>query len=98
MKALTARDLGDREGEQRQRGRVVDQALARQDRHHLLRQAEFAADRDGGDGVGRRHHGAEDEGRGERQGRHQPRGDTRDGECGDDDEPDAEAEDRPDVA
>ena len=93
-----ARDLGNGDREQRQRSRVVDEALPRQDRHHLLRQSEPAADGDGGDGVGRRHHRTENQRGTERQRRHDPRRRTGDGDGGDDDEPDAEAEDRPDVA
>ena len=96
---VAARDLGHRDGEQRQRRGVVDEALAGQDRHHAFGQAEFAAHRDGGDGVGRRDDRAEHQRRAERQRHdHQPRRHQRHGERGDDDQADAEAEDRPDVA
>jgi hypothetical protein len=96
---VAARDLGHRDGEQRQRGGVVDEALAGEDRHHLLGQPQLAAHRDGGDGVRRGDDRAQNQRRPERQRyHHEPGGHRRHGERGDHDQADAQTQDRPDVA
>ena len=96
---VAAGDVCHRDREQTQRSRIVDQALAGQDRHHPFGQAELAAHRDCGHRVRRGDDGAQHQCRGEGQrNHHQPGRHRSDGEGGDHHECDAEAEDRPDVA
>jgi hypothetical protein len=85
----------DEHPEQRQRRRVVDQALATEDRHHPARQVQPAADGQRGDGVRRRDHGAQHQARGQRQARDQPRGDDSDDDGGERHQAHGEQPDRP---
>ena len=88
----------DRDLVQGQRGAVVEQALAAQDRQHPAGQPEVAADRGGGDGVRRRDDGAEDERGPQRHRPDQPPGGDRDDGGGEQHQPDGQQRDRAQVA
>ena len=80
-----------------QRGRVVDQRLALDDRHDAARDAEAPGDRGRGDGVGGGDDRAEHERGGPRHAVDHRVGDHRDAAGGGEHEPDRERADRPDV-
>ena len=88
------RDRLHREGEQHERGRVVDDALAFDQRHHPARRAEPAHDRDRRGRVGRGENGAQGHRRAERQARDQPMREQADRGHGRHDEADRQDEDR----
>src|SRR5262249_36748198 len=88
---------GDGDPEQDQRRRIIDQALALEDRHDPPRQPDPPGDRGGGDRVRRRDHRAERERGGQRYPRHQQVDGEPDATGGEQHEPDREEEDRAQV-
>ena len=92
-----ARRHRDEHAEQRQRGGVVDEALAAQDRHEPPRQPEPPPDGQRRHRVRRRHHRAEHERRGQAQPRHHPPRHEPDRHRGEHRQPDREQPDRPQV-
>jgi hypothetical protein len=86
-------DGGEGELERDEAGGVVHETLAVENRGEAGGDAEALGDGVDGDGVGGRDDGAEGEGHGERQARHEPVGDEADGERGENHEADGEGED-----
>jgi hypothetical protein len=89
---------GDREAEQHEAGRIVQQALAFEQHHQPARQRDALEHRLRGDRVGRRHDRAEREARGPRQRRHDPVHGVADRERRERDRADREQQDAADVA
>lgn len=87
----------DGSGEEHERGRVVEEALALEDRDDAVVDAGASGDGDG-DGVGGAEDGAERDRPGQGDGRDEGVDDDADDEGGDDDEPDGEARDAAQLA